>query len=317
MNRKVLIGIISLIILLGLFMNFFLSGPKNKDPLKTELVTTDLDNFWEAFDRAKPDFDPSVFQELYLDKGSKGVKGFTRNRIRDAEHLSKTIKKHPNYYSSIKSSTQQIPLMKDTIRQSLVKLKELYPKAVFPPVYFVVGALNSGGTTSRHGLIIGAEMHGLTPDTPKEELGNWLKTVLVSVDKIPHIVAHELIHFQQNYDGNSLLGAAIKEGSADFMAELISGRHINHHVHEFANPKEKELWVEFKEKMDGKDYQGWLYSSQEGRPNDLGYWMGYKITKSYYEQSSDKQQAIHDIMNIKNFKKFLEESKYPEKFKLM
>lgn len=299
----------------ALLISAFACAAQNHDPLKTEIITTDLDNFWLAFDQAKPDFKPEGFQTLYLDKGSKGVKGFMPGRIKSADNLATRVKGRIKYYSSIKPSTDKIAGMKDEIINSLVKLKELYPKAIFPPVYFVIGVMSSGGTSSNHGLIIGAEMYGMTPETPKDELNDWLLTVLKPVEEVPHIVAHELIHFQQTYDGGSLLQACLKEGSADFIAELISGKHINGHVHDFANPKEKELWLEFKSKMLKKNYNGWLYSSTEGRPNDLGYWMGYKITKAYYDRATDKQQAIQDILTIKNEEKFLTASGYEEKFK--
>ncbi len=291
------------------------SFAQNRDPHKTEIITSDLDNFWIAFEQAKPDFNPETFQKLYLDKGSKGVEGFMKGRIKSADNLARVVKGRVNYYSSIKPSTDRIAGMKDEIIHSLVKLKELYPKAIFPPVYFVIGGLSSGGTSSKDGLIIGTEMYGMTPETPTDELNDWLKTVIKPVGEMPHIVAHELIHFQQTYDGGSLLQACLKEGSADFIAELISGKHINGHVHDFANPREKELWLEFKSKMLEKSYDGWLYSSVEGRPNDLGYWIGYKITKAYYDQAADKQQAIEDILTIKNEQKFLAASGYAEKFK--
>jgi len=296
------------------FLHISCSGPKNTDPYATEIVTTDIDHFWEAFDKAKPDFNPDIFKELYLDKGSKGLGGFMRGRIQNTEYLVKEIRSHLHYYSTLKPSTDSIPMFKEVIRKSLAKLKDYYPEAVFPPVYFVIGVLNSGGTSSSDGLIIGADMYGLKPDMPVEELSDWLKTVIKPVRLVPHIVAHELIHFQQNYNTYSLLDVAIKEGSADFLAELISGKHINGHVHEWANPREEELWIEFKERMNGKDLEGWLYSSTEGRPNDLGYWMGYKITKAYFDKMPDKKQAVYDILNIRSTKKFLAESGYAKRF---
>ncbi len=283
---------------------------QNRDPLKAELVTGDIDRFWVAFDAAQPDFKAEVFQRDYLDKGSDGVKGFTKGRIQNAEYFAKVVAAHSKYYASIRASTLKISTMEMPIRQSLIKLKELYPKAVFPPVYFVIGALNSGGTSSDDGLIIGAEMYGLTRQTPIEELNDWLRDVLKPVDQLPHIVAHELIHFQQRNTGSSLLAACLREGSADFMAELISGKHINQNVHDFANPIERKLWEEFKLRMNGKDYTGWLYSPSPGRPNDLGYWMGYQISKAYYDKMSDKTQAIADIIGLKNPQKFLEASGY-------
>ena len=283
----------------------------NSDPDKVEIVTTDMENFWKAFDAAKPDFNPAVFDSLYLKKGTVGLDGFIDGRIKNSDNLSEVVREHKNYYNTIWRGTGDLTVMKKEIMDAMFKMKRLYPKAVFPSVYFIVGAMNSGATVSRHGLLIGTEMYGLMPETDRSELGDWHRSVVKSASELPHIVAHELVHYQQNYDGGSLLAASIKEGSADFIAELISGDHINRHVHDFANPKERELWEEFKGRMLQDDYNGWLYSSTEGRPNDLGYWMGYQITKSYYNKMPDKQKAIDDIMNIEDFEAFLEASGYP------
>lgn len=299
----------SFLILLFMFGSDFSWG-QNTDPLATEIHTEDLDRFWIALDKAGPEVNASLLDVNYLKPASRGLQGFIRGRIQNADNLAKTIRANYQYYTSIKPSLDRIAGMKDTIRQSLVTLKALYPKAVFPPVYFVVGALNSGGTTSDNALIIGTEMYGRTEQTPTHELNDWLLTVIKSVEEVPHIVAHELIHFQQNYDGGNLLAACIKEGAADFLAELISGRHINQHVHDYANPREAELWAEFKQRMHSKDYYGWLYSNTPGRPNDLGYWMGYKITKAYFDKQANKQEAVYNIFHIRNFDTFLEESGY-------
>lgn len=289
---------------------------QNTDPLKTKIVTSDLDHFWNAFELSKPAIDPAILQSHYLDNGSKGIVGFMNGRIKSAEELSATIRKHYNYYNTIKSSTDSISEMADQIRTSLVRLKDLHPDAIFPPVYFVIGRLTSGGTSSKDGLIIGAEMYGKSASAVMDELSVGKRSAIKPVNKIPHIVAHELIHFQQKKSKDkSLLAGAIKEGSADFIAELISGRHINDHIHDFANPMESELWLEFRERMLFNDFSGWLYSSTEGRPNDLGYWIGYKITKSYYDKYSDKRKAVNDILKIDDYEKFLKLSEYPEKFK--
>jgi hypothetical protein len=287
---------------------------QNRDPLATEIITEDLDRFWIALEKAGPEVNPKALEDYYLKPGSKGVTGFMRGRIESPKNLSAVIRSHTKYYHSIRPSLDSIAGMKDEIRQSLVKLKAYYPDAIFPPVYFVVGALNSGGTSSREGLIIGGEMYGATASTPLDEMNTWLRTVLKPASAVPHIAAHELIHFQQNYDGGTLLAACIKEGSADFLAELISGKHINGYVHEYADPREKELWLEFKDKMNGKNFSGWLYSGSKDRPHDLGYWMGYKITKAYFDKATDKNAAVKEILNIKDFNLFLEQSGYATKF---
>ena len=139
------------------------------------------------------------------------------------------------------------------------------------------------------------------------------------IGNIPYIVAHELIHFNQNYPRKktTLLEQSIKEGSADFIGELISGKHINERASTYGDAHEEELCTEFVEIMDDFNYHGWLYGSngkKEGRPNDFGYWIGYKITQSYYINHPNKKQAIVDILNISDFKGFLTESGYLAKY---
>ncbi len=287
----------------------------NADPAKAQIVTSDIELFWKAYDKATPANDLIVYRDEYLKKGSPGLQAFTALRIGSVCRLVDTISARPKYYAALRASSLKVAGYEPRMRESFRKLKEIYPDAEFPNVYFVVGAMNSGGTLTGKGLLIGVEMYGKTDATDVSELSNWHKAVLNPIEKIPLIVAHELIHYQQRYEmGNdtTLLGKAIQEGSADFIGELISGGTINEHLFKFGDPIEKQLWLEFKKEMNGTDVSNWLYQGDKavGRPADLGYYIGYKITRSYYENATDKKQAIRDIMNIKDFGKFLEASKY-------
>ena len=84
----------------------------------------------------------------------------------------------------------------------------------------------------------------------------------------------------------------------------------------YGNKNATELAKEFVGIMKNTDYTDWLYgtSGKDNRPNDLGYWMGYKISEAYFEKQKDKQQAVHDILNIKAPFDFLKESGYLSKY---
>lgn len=287
------------------------------DPDAARLITSDIQNFWRAYDQARPNNQREVFEREYFKPASPGLRDFIKARIGSADLLVKTINAHPKYYASIRDSSLRVETMQARIKAAFYALKYLYPEAVFPDVYFVIGRMNSGGTTSERGLLIGLEMHCRTITTLETELSDWHKQVLKSIENLPDIVAHELIHFEQNYPSQvTVLSQCINEGSADFIGELISGGSINHHLHSWANPKERELWEEFRRDMDGGKISNWLYnaSSVKNRPADLGYYMGYKITEAYYRQTNVKRQAIRDILTIKDFKKFLKDSGYENKF---
>ena len=64
--------------------------------------------------------------------------------------------------------------------------------------------------------------------------------------------------------------------------------------------------------MNGEELEDWMYgtSGKDDRPNDLGYWIGYEIVKSYFDKQEDKKQAIFDILAHSNQQQFLKESGY-------
>jgi len=281
-------------------LNFSSAQPVS-DPLRASFVTRDITNFWEAFDKidAEPQINP--FEHIYLKQGSAGVQAFTKGRIENAASLLTTVRERKNDYEKARLNSLRMLDNEKQCRAAFMALKYLYPKAVYPNVYFVVGRFNSGGHSNPKGLIIGAEM--------------------IQSAAVPYVVAHELIHYQQDSvpkKSLDLLAACINEGSADFIGELISGGGPNRQTHSYGNANEAKLWLEFKEIMDDRqDSHDWMYNykSKNGYPPDLGYWIGYKITESYYNKASDKKKAISDILHIVDFRKFLDESGYALKFR--
>jgi hypothetical protein len=312
-----------LILFFSLFLCFssvIAQGPTNRDPNVAKFVTTDIDLFWKAYDKATPVNDLYVYRDEYLRKGSDGLKAFTEMRIGSSCSLVDAIAASPKYYAGLREPSLKVSAYEPQIRASYKKLQEIYPEAVFPDVYFVIGRKSSAGTLTDKMLLIGVDMFGKSDQASIAELTPWLKAVVGSMDRLPYVVAHELIHYQQKYPRNqnsTLLARAVGEGSADFIAELISGSHINPHLHEYGNPIEKELWIDFQKEMKGSDVSNWLYQGDRAvsRPADLGYYMGYKIAEAYYKNAQDKKQAVRDILEIKDMDDFFIKSKYADKFK--
>jgi Predicted Zn-dependent protease (DUF2268) len=293
-NRSLILLVITLTVL-----NSYSQTNFSNNPDSSVFLTQDIDNFWKAFDAFANDSTINPFDKHYISVGSAGVKGFIPNRIQSAEHLMATVKRRRADYEKIRESSLRLNVKEKQCRSSFYALKYWYPEAVFPPVYFVVGAYNSGGTFNEEGLFIGAEM--------QPEINN-----------IPFIVAHELIHFQQKTwsEFPTLLQQSIVEGSADFLGELISGVNINQKANDYGSRHEERLCKEFVSLMGSTNYSDWLYgvSGKDDRPNDLGYWMGYKITENYFKRAIDKQKAVKDILEIKDYKAFLNKSGYLDKY---
>lgn len=289
----------------------------NRDPETSGIVTSDIENFWKAYDKAKPENDLIVFRDEYIRKGSDGLKDFVPYRIISSCNMVEVIAAAPKYFAALRKPSLKVASYENQMRKSFRRLKEIYPDAIFPNVYFVIGGLNSAGTSTDSGLIIGVDMFGRNEGSPLDELDKSQLANISPVEKLPYVVAHELIHFQQKSPAgkSTLLSRALHEGAADFIGELISGKNSNPNLHEYGDPIEKKLWLEFKKDMSDTDSKDWLYTdkTRDGRPADLGYYIGYKIAESYYKNAADKKQAVKDIIEIKDPDKFLADSRYDQK----
>ena len=300
------------------------AGTVTTSPDDARIVTSDIDHFWWAYDEATPENDVKIYREEYLERGSAGLREFAQLKIGSVDNLAMKVWEHSRYYASVRSSTRSILTQEGSIRESYRKLRDLYPAARFPTVYFLIGAMNSGGITTDRGLVIGAELFGKTTSSPLDELNPWEQSVVQPVDKIPAVVAHELVHFQQRFakETETLLERSIAEGEADFISELIAGKQINEVQHRYGEEHETRLWSEFEQAMLGSDLSGWLYNGGAlaasgqpiARPADLGYFVGYKICQSYFDNASDKKKAIRDMLEIADFEKFLKDSGYGIRF---
>lgn len=289
----------------------------HEHPDSARIVADDVARFWAAYDASTEADRAEVLQRMYLDRGTPGLQDMVVLRIGSAASLVESMRRFPGYYRAARASTLRAGEFEPQIREAFRRLEEIYPEAVYPDVYFLVGNLSTGGTTSGRGLLIGTEVYARNEQTPEEEMLPFMLATFGSVEALPHIVAHELVHYQQDYaPGNTLLRQALNEGVADFVAELISGAHVNPAAHAYADAHEAELWCEFREQMHGTDTSAWLYNGARStdRPGDLGYNLGYRIAKAYHERAADRRRAVRDMLKIRDFGAFLEASGYGARF---
>ncbi len=105
---------------------------------------------------------------------------------------------------------------------------------------------------------------------------------------------------------------ALREGGAELIAELTSSSVSNIHLQAWTKGRERDIEEAFLADIDGKDLSKWLYNGigTPEKPGDLGYWVGWRITKSYYQRAKDKRAAVRAILKVSgaDAKAFLAES---------
>lgn len=297
------------------------------DPFRAHLETSDIESFWKAVDASDGAFREEAFREHYFGSASRGLLDFRNLRLGGVDDFVEALNERRAYYRWMADHRDQIhdrlEEVRERVRAHFLAVQSLYPEATFPPVYFVVGEMNSGGTVSPCGLLIGTEMRARDGDTPVHELSDWERDHTGDMETVPALITHELIHsLQDNAPRETLLDHAIHEGSADFVAHLATGvRSVDPERDAWADAREEELWERFRRDRDavlepGRDnaFRDWMYGepSEDDWPSDLGYWTGYRITQAYFEAREDPYEAIREILSIEDFQAFLEESGYPD-----
>jgi uncharacterized protein YjaZ len=109
----------------------------------------------------------------------------------------------------------------------------------------------------------------------------------------------------------TLLERSLIEGGAEFGAELISGETgevSNLQLKASTQGHEKEIESAFVTDEDSTELSKWLDNSTFDKEGDLGYWVGYRIVKSYYQHAPDKHQALREIIELSDPKAFLSKS---------
>lgn len=278
-----------------------------------KLHTEDLPRFFRAFDSVvtTPDTakQAAFIQKLYVDQASQGLKEFMELRGGTTHKWRKFIEE--NKAALVKKRSQILSVLdqETEILKRIALFKTYYPNFRDGDIYFCVGINNSGGTIRDNTVYIGTEVAaGNQP--------NW--AVFIVLHEFTHTQQYEqrnfnkLIHNEQllrEYEQThkNLLGKCIAEGMADFVAELVLGQPLaqlypDRHT-TFGQKHEQRVWAEFKDEMNQAFNwkRGWLYNELEidGKPvRDLGYFVGYRICKSYYEKAKDKKQALAYMIEL-------------------
>lgn len=285
------------------------------------VYTEDINNFWIAYDSVKTTSDTvrqlQFVQTLYIDKGTEGLHAFMKARNYDAKLWVSLINKYPKYWASIRPNTLKVNGMVSELNKSVARFHKLYPEMKPARMFFTIGGLRSGGTTTDDMVLVGAEIAAADKNTDASELSDWLKGVFKNgdINNVVGLNVHEYVHTQQKEGSDILLGQCITEGAADFIAELVTEKENNSPYMIYGRANQAELKEKFKLEMYTSATANWLYNGSNVAHADLGYFMGYQICKSYYQQANDKKQGIKNIIELnytdeKQVDDFLAASKY-------
>jgi hypothetical protein len=304
--------------------------PPPADPLTAHVDVSDVERFATLWKKTNGHPTAAQIDSEYIQGGGEGVKVYTPLRIKDGANMEQQIAAHHDWYEEALDRCLPWVAADDVqLRSIYLGLRGLMPEKPLPQIYMVIGGANSGGTAAPGAQVIGLEIVCRDAPTP-EKFAEELRTFF----------AHETAHtFQGDIDHSPiglkepLLALILNEGSADYVASVVTGASPNLARDQFGAAHDAQIWAQFvkdraianahfKGGFDavGREVQGhWLYNGGQGKlpgwETDMGYWLGMQIVKAYVEQSADPYAAIREVLAEQDPAEILLKSRYADKFK--
>ena len=262
--------------------------------------TDDVDLFYRLYDATGGHPTAEQLQRDYLDAGSEGLHELARQRNVTGERIADTLAKRPAVYADAKRCMAVLPRVRDRLEKAIAKLAALYPQPRLPPVTIAIGRgkpIGIGGP--RTGVQIGLEALCAT---------DWLDPDVER--RFVTVITHEYAHTQQaaslaENEHPTVLEGSLAEGAAEFVTELVTGHVSYHYLAAMTAGRGKSIETAFAADVDKTDLSDWLYNSKPDKPADLGYWVGYRIVKAYYQHARDKHEALRGIFAMTDAHAFL------------
>jgi hypothetical protein len=144
--------------------------------------------------------------------------------------------------------------------------------------------------------------------------------------------AHETVHTWQGdstpqAEADPLLSQALREGSADYLAALVTGEVPDLRRDAWARQREAWLWQEFqrdrqamladsaslRDPVSSPRFRRWFVNygaAPEGWPYEAGYWVGMRIAEAYVARAGDRRAAIRALIELRDPAAILKGSGY-------
>lgn len=274
------------------------------------IVTSDIDLFWSAYDQIQATDDTAqqrtILEEVYLQKGSPGLTAIREARRYTTDDYLRVIRSYPAFWASIRPNMLRAKTIGADIQDGIEKLRALYPELQPATIYFTVGAFLTNGTILDNLVLIGSElaMTDSTINTSEfpERLG-YLVNFFASnpIDGIAFLNVHEFVHTQQTQSlERNLIAQCVYEGVAEWMAVKAMQQPSSVPAVAYGTKNKTAIQKVLAQQLFNRSYTYWLYSSA---PNpfdtrDLGYYVGYAIADGFYQQATDKKQAMKDLIEL-------------------
>lgn len=274
------------------------------------IVLDDVRNFVRAYGRLDTSPDTlGILQGGYLDSGTPGLAAFLEKFPFTADDMREAIWMNPADYAGLAQRLAWLESMRERVAQASDSLTRLGANGSALPIYLLVGAYNDVASGSQAGALVSVEFGAARP-----EKINLLPLVVHELTHVHQFSTIGMERYQTIYnDRKTLLAITLREGIADFLTKLVTGRTTQERAREFLAQNRSRMWEAFVVDMCGVETGDWMWRRPRdpSQPSYVAYALGAEIAEAFYQREPEKPRAVAAMIAIDDYPAFLSASGYP------
>lgn len=284
------------------------TSPSTEDHTFLEnIISSDIDNFWSAYDRIVSTEDTlekmEILEEVFIGRASFGQQEMFRVRNYKPQEYLDAINDYPLFWSSIRTNMQDLNSYKDDIAVGINKIEKIYPEMKPATVYLGMGVFRTPGTGFDSLVLLGCEyaLGDINTEVTEfdEQRSEYYNTN--PIKNLEFLTVHEYVHTQQKPMLHNLLSLVLYEGIAEFIAEVATDKKSPWKSFTYGPANYEMVLRRFEEDIfKPSTVNTWLWNSRDNEfgTDNLGYYIGHTIASKYYEKAKDKSAAIKKLIEL-------------------
>ena len=124
-------------------VSLYLVGCKPAPSVKSNVITSDIDLFWEAYDAITQIEDSTLqvnlFDSIFTKQGTEGLEKLMEVRRYSSEEYVNLINRYPAYWNSLRDNTKRASELSEELNAGIAKLENLYSPLKPAKIYFDIG----------------------------------------------------------------------------------------------------------------------------------------------------------------------------------
>lgn len=289
--------------------------------LGTRSVLADIERFRQVYESLRGRASAFDVANCYLEEATPGLRAYLAAYNVTAHDFAAAFLSRPKFYAGLTQIGARVASNIDEIGRAERQLSALAPRTPAVPIFFFIGVMRYGATVKNVaeggegglGVLIPVELLAMSPATDMSEFPEGRRG-RGNLTDLPQMVCHELAHvaqirlqglemyrsLYQDTSRSNHMGYAIREGGADYLAYLATGKLRERH--RYLVEHEHELWQAFAPLLyePANNSRGWFsgFDAQRAeRPAQLGYAVGWSICRRFHVEASDPDQALVTLLS--------------------